>query len=96
MANFGYYSNPLLKENRAVDATKKENTKEAARYDHPQDVKPLVTYDTVSLHEEASGDEQSVTGVTNSIYEEIPNRAYDGLPNPSYDTPQLPTKIDHS
>ena len=93
ICDFGKYRNPLVEEN---EPTKQEDTKETAKYDHPQDIQPPVTYETVTLHEETSGDMQSAIGATNSIYEEIPNKAHDGMPNPSYDTPQLPTKIDHS
>ena len=86
-----FYSNHLVKRNGTVDVTKRD-TKET---EHPQELQPPVTYDTVSLHEESPRDKQSVVGVANSIYEEVPTNTHVGLPNPSYET-QLPRKIDHA
>ncbi|XP_065898710.1 uncharacterized protein [Dysidea avara] len=83
--------NHLVKRNGTVDVSKRD-TKET---EHPQELQPPVTYDTVSLHEESPRDKQSVVGVANSIYEEVPTNTHVGLPNPSYET-QLPRKIDHA
>ena len=76
-------SSHLTKENGTVHT---ESTKEAARYEHPQDVKCMATYDTVSLNEEASENKQSTSGAATSIYEEVSTSTHTGLPNPPYKT----------